>query len=113
MGLGFVPRECDRPIDSQDPVGAEARRLSNLERLFHDVKTFTRRWKTIHELEALARPDAPEETAPEETAPVTPPIGQSFKKVSMDIEYHSDRTTRQWEMNRKWERVTAVDSTHT
>ena len=69
MGLGFVSRECDRPTDSQDPVGAEARRISNVERLLHDVKTFTRRWKTIYELEALARLDTPEETAP-----VTPPI---------------------------------------
>jgi len=103
----FVSRDFDQPVETERPVGARTRRLPDVDRLLRDVETFTRRWRTIHTLEALAQPDAPGEAAG-----VTPAIGQSFKKKPMDISFYNARTSRQLKMNREWERITAIGNTH-
>jgi hypothetical protein len=103
----FVSREFDEPVEPRKPVSAKARHLPDVERLLRDVDIFTRRWRTVYELRALAPPDVLEEAAA-----ATPTIEQGLKKASVDIEYHSARTIRQCKMNREWERITAIENTH-
>jgi hypothetical protein len=67
-----------------------------IDRLLRDVATFTRRWKSIHALEALARSDPLKEDNYEIFASV-----QSYDAPTA-------RTVRQTKINQDWNRITGI-----
>jgi len=64
---------------------------------------FTRRWQSIHALEALARSDLLKEDNGEFDASV-----QSYDAPSTDVGFTTARTARQAKMNRDWNRIVGV-----
>jgi len=98
--IGVCPTEEARAEPGRaEAARAEIQRMCRIDRLYLDVDKFTRRWKPVHALEALARPNAIRDAAV-----VAYVIRQTANKPWVNTEYDSHIALKV-KVNLEWDRI--------